>query len=254
MIVLTEKHAVVTGANRGIGKAIVKLFAENGASVWACARKPDAGFSDFLAQLTRETGSVVTPIYFDLNDAQQVKDGARKILESCFVDVLVNNAGVIHTALFQMTTVSKMKEIFETNYFSPMSFTQYMAKKMASSSRAPGKLPGGSIINISSSAGIDGNAGRVAYAATKAALNISTRVLAEELGAVGIRVNAIAPGLTETDMMRGSTQAEVLSATLTRTCLKRVGEPSEIASVALFLASDLSSYVTGQVLRVDGGM
>ena len=112
----------------------------------------------------------------------------------------------------------------------------------------------GSIINVSSSAAIEGNEGRTAYAASKAAIINSTKVMAKELALNNVRVNAIAPGLTETDMMKESTPKDSIEDTLRRTCLKRVGRPEEIANVALFLASDLSSYMTGQVLRVDGGM
>ena len=112
----------------------------------------------------------------------------------------------------------------------------------------------GSIINISSSAAIEGNEGRTAYAASKAAMICATQVMAKELGRYNIRVNAVAPGLTETDMMRESTKPDALEETLARTCLKRVGDPDEIANAILFLASDLASYVTGQTIRVDGGM
>ena len=163
------------------------------------------------------------------------------------VDVLVNNAGIIHTASFQMTPVDKMKEVFEINFFSQMVLTQYITRIMT-------RQKSGSIINISSSAAIEGNEGRTAYASSKAAMICSTKVMAIELGEYNIRVNAIAPGLTRTDMMRGSTPENVLEDTLKRTCMKRVGRPEEIANVVLFLSSDLSSYMTGQVLRVDGGM
>ena len=112
----------------------------------------------------------------------------------------------------------------------------------------------GSIINLSSSAAIEANEGRTAYAASKSALITSTQVLSKELAGCGIRVNAIAPGLTQTDMMVESTPEDILENTLQRISMKRVGRPEEIAKTALFLASDLSSYVTGQVLRVDGGM
>jgi len=112
----------------------------------------------------------------------------------------------------------------------------------------------GSIINISSSAAIEGNEGRSAYAASKAAIIASTKVMAKELASNNVRVNAIAPGLTETDMMIESTTKDAIEDTLKRTCLKRIGRPEEIANVVLFLSSDLSSYMTGQVLRVDGGM
>jgi 3-oxoacyl-[acyl-carrier protein] reductase len=112
----------------------------------------------------------------------------------------------------------------------------------------------GSIINISSSAALEGNEGRTAYASAKAAMITSTKVLAKELAPYNIRVNAVAPGLTQTEMMESSTPEDALKETLNRICMKRVGQPEEIANSVLFLASDLSSYMTSQVLRVDGGM
>ena len=156
------------------------------------------------------------------------------------VDVLVNNAGIIYTSLFQMTPVDKMKEVFEINFFSQMALTQSITRIMT-------RQKGGSIINISSSAAFEGNEGRTAYASSKAAMICSTKVMARELGGFNIRVNAIAPGLTNTNMMVESTAKDALESTLQRTCMKRVGRPEEIANAVLFLASDLSSYLTGQV-------
>lgn len=247
-LLLKGKTAILTGSNRGIGKAMLEVFAKNGANIWACARKPDDRFTDFITNLAKETGVTILPVYFDLADVEQVKAGVKTIISAKgAVDVLVNNAGIIYTALFQMTTVDKMKEVFEVNFFSQMLFTQYVVKIMT-------RQKSGSIINISSSAAIDCNEGRTAYAASKAAMICSTKVMAKELSAYNIRVNAIAPGLTETDMMRGSTPENILASALQGTCMKRVGRPEEIANAALFLASDMSSYMTGQVLRVDGGM
>ncbi len=247
-MLLKEKTAVITGCNRGIGKATLKLFAEHGADVWACVRQVDDEFAAFLDALRKETGRVITPVCFDLADEDGVKAGAKEILaEKKPIDILVNNAGIIHTSLFQMTPVDKMKELFEVNYFSQLLLTQYMIKTMM-------RKRSGAIVNISSSAAIEGNEGRTAYASSKAAMICSTKVMAKELARANIRVNAIAPGLTMTDMMTGSTPEDALEQTLERICMKRVGEPEEIAKAALFLSSDLASYMTGQVLRVDEGM
>jgi 3-oxoacyl-[acyl-carrier protein] reductase len=247
-MLLKGKTAVLTGSNRGIGKAILEIFAKNGANIWACVRKPDSGFTDYIANLAKETEVSIWPVYFDLADAEQVKEGVKTIASAKqSVDILVNNAGIIYTALFQMTPQDRMKEVFEINFFSQMLLSQYIVKIMT-------RQKNGSIINISSSAAIEGNAGRIAYAASKAALIASTKVMAKELAVYNIRVNAVAPGLTLTDMMIGSTPQDALVSTLERTCLKRVARPEEIANVVLFLSSDLSSYITGQVLRVDGGM
>lgn len=247
-MLLENKTAVVTGSNRGIGKAIVEAYARHGADVWACARQPDDGFSAFVDSLRVETGRSVTPVYFDLADEAQVKQGAKEITsEKKPIDIVVNNAGAIFTGAFLMTPDAEMHRMFEVNFFAPMALTQKLARTMLRQKR-------GSIINLSSSAAIEGNEGRSAYAAAKAAMITATKVMARELGAANIRVNAIAPGLTETDMMNESTAEDALTDTLARTALGRVGQPGEIAGAALFLASDLSSYMTGQTLRVDGGM
>ena len=247
-LLLKGKFTVITGCNRGIGKAILEVFARNGANVWACVRKSDDKFTDYVESLAKKTGVKIWPVYFDLVDAEEVKAGVKTIMSAKQpIDVLVNNAGIIFTALFQMTSANKMKEVFDINFFSPMIFTQNISRVMA-------RQKSGSIINVSSSTAIEGNEGLTAYAASKAALICSTKVMAKELGAYNIKVNAIAPGFTETDLMRGSTPDDILEITLKRTCLNRVGKPEEIANAVLFLSSDLSSYMTGQVLRVDGGM
>jgi len=245
---LTGKNAVITGCNRGIGKAILTLFAENGANIWACVRREDSAFADNIAGLADRTGVTIKPICFDLADSDQIKAAAKEIAaDKQPIDILVNNAGAIVTAPFLMTSMDKMHEMFELNYFSYMQFSQLIARQMLRKKK-------GSIINLSSSAAIEGNEGRAAYAGAKAAVMTSTKVMARELGAAGIRVNAIAPGLTQTDMMTASTPEDALKNTVERIAMRRVGEPEEIAGTALFLASDLSSYVTGQTLSVDGGM
>jgi len=247
-LLLKNKVAVVTGCNRGIGKEIVRVFAENGANIWACVRKENQSFTKFIHNLEQKHSVNINPVYFDLSDELQIKAGVKTIINSKQpVNILVNNAGIIFTALFQMYSMEKLREMFEINYFSQMLLTQYISRLMI-------RQRSGSIINISSSAAIEGNEGRTGYASAKASMIASTKVLARELAPYNIRVNAVAPGLTETEMMVNSTPEDALQETLNRICLRRVGEPREIANTALFLASDLSSYTTCQVLRVDGGM
>ncbi len=246
-MLLDNKNAVITGCNRGIGKTILTIFAENGSNIWACVRKPSDEFESYIKELSVRCDIEIWPVYFDLKDNEQIKSAAKTIMSAKkTVDVLVNNAGITYNALFQMSTVQKMREVFDINFFSQMVFIQFIVKLML-------RNKSGSIINIASSAGIDGDAGRSIYGASKAAIICATKAMSAELGENGIRVNAIAPGITQTEMLSSMTE-EVIEDTVQQTHLKRAGDPDEIAKAALFLASDMSSYVTGQILRVDGGL
>jgi 3-oxoacyl-[acyl-carrier protein] reductase len=247
-MLLKNKNAIITGCNRGIGKSILELFAQNGANVWACVRKPDEEFDVFIEELMNKYSVEITPVYFDLSDYEQIKTGVKMIMaQKKDIDILVNNAGITYNALFQMTTIWKMEEVFKINFFSPFLFTQYITKLMV-------RQKSGSIVNIASSAAIDANSGRSVYGASKAAMICASKALAEEMGDKGIRVNVVAPGITKTDMVSESMTESVIEETVGSTSLKRIGLPQDIAGAVLFLASDLASYVTGQVLRVDGGM
>ena len=160
---------------------------------------------------------------------------------------MINNAGIIHTALFQMTSQDKIKEVFQVNLFSQTLFTQYILKSML-------RKKNGSIIFISSNSAMDGNIGRSAYSSSKAAIISLSKTLSRELGGVNIRVNTIAPGLTMTDMMKNNTSEKAVKEYTSAVFLQRLGKPNEIADLALFLSSDKSKYITGQVIRADGGI
>ena len=247
-MLLQNKTAVVTGCNRGIGSKILEVFSANGATIFACVRNINEEFRTYLNEIKKKFNNQIIPIQFDLNDENQIKEAANNILSSnSSIDILVNNAATIHTALFQMTSLKKLKEVFETNFFSQTIFTQYILKSMI-------KKKTGSILYISSSSALDGNEGRSAYSSAKAAMITQAKVLSREVGMYNIRVNAIAPGLTNTDMMKKNTPEEILSEVKSRISLKRIADPEEIANVALLLSSDLASYITGQVIRADGGM
>jgi len=247
-MLLKGKNAIITGCNRGIGKSILETFAKNGANIWACVRTQNNEFDIFINELMKAYYVQITPIYFDLSNYEQIKSGVKVIMsEKKKIDILVNNAGITYNALFQMTSMDKLEEVFKVNYFSQVLLTQYIVKLMV-------RQNSGSIINIASSAAIDANPGRSAYGASKAAVICTSKAMAAELGDKGIRVNAIAPGITNTDMVAESMSKEVIEETVSQTSLKRMGIPTDIAEAVLFLASDLSSYVTGQVLRVDGGL
>jgi 3-oxoacyl-[acyl-carrier protein] reductase len=247
-MLLKGKNAIITGCSRGIGRQTLIAFAENGANVWACCRTNTPEFAEFTEKLAAANGVAITLLAFDITDAARMKEAVKAIQSAkVSVDVLVNNAGLTYNALFQMTSMEKMREVFEVNFFAQMAFTQYIVRLMA-------RQKSGSVINISSSAAIDANPGRSAYGASKAAVICMTRAMAHELAEQNIRANAIAPGITDTDMVEASMSQETIAATVAQTRLKRMGKPSDIADAAVFLASDLSSYVTGEVLRVDGGL
>ena len=245
---LKSKAAVVTGCNKGIGKKILEVFSANGATVFACVRNIDEEFKSFLNELKQKFNNQIIPIQFDLNDEKKIKEAANSILTSNkSIDILVNNAATIHTSIFQMTSVKKLKELFEVNFFSQTIFTQYILKSMIKNKR-------GSIVYISSSSALDGNEGRSAYSSAKAAIIAQAKVLSRELGVHNIRVNSIAPGLTNTDMMKENHREKIVSEMISRISLRRIANPEEIANVVLLLSSNLTSYITGQVIRVDGGM
>jgi 3-oxoacyl-[acyl-carrier protein] reductase len=247
MSLLKGKNAIITGCNRGIGKAIVEVFAENGANVWACARKQTDEFETFISELAQKYNVILKPVYFDLTDYEQIKNGVREImLEKKPVDVLVNNAGIVpESLLFTMTPMEQMKNTFEVNFFAQIFLTQLVTRIMNRQKK-------GRIIFISSISGLDG-LGQFEYASSKAAIIGTTKKLAQELGQLGILVNAIAPGLIETDMIK-KLKSDVTKELINRSVLKRFAAPREIANAVLFFASDLSTYITGQILRVDGGM
>ena len=247
-MLLKNRTAVVTGCNRGIGKKILEVFSENGASIFACIRNIDEEFKSFSNTLTKKFNNQIIPVQFDLNDENKVKEAANTILTSKkSVDILVNNAATIHTSTFQMTPTKKLKELFEVNFFSQTIFTQYILKSMIKNKK-------GSIVYISSSSALDGNEGRSAYSSAKAAIIAHAKVLSRELGVHNIRVNSIAPGLTNTDMMKQNHKDEIVNEMVSKISLRRIANPEEIANVVLLLSSDLTSYITGQVIRVDGGM
>lgn len=246
-MLLAGKNVVITGCLKGIGRETMELFAQNGANIWACAQAQHQDFESHIEKLANENGVTITPVYFDLSDQEQIKSGMKSIMfAKQKIDVLVNIAGLTYNALFHMTPMEKMKYVFEIDFFSQILVTQYITKLMV-------RQKFGNVINISSIAGIDGNPGQVAYSSCKAALIGATKTLAAELAEFNIRVNAIAPGVIKTDMT-SNLAPDALKRLMKKCVLNRPGMPGEVANVLLFLASDMSTYITGQVLRVDGGI
>ena len=245
---LKNKYAVITGCNKGIGKETVRVFSENGSNIFACVRKIDKNFTNYIKTLEKKFKNKIFAIELDFSDKDLVKSAASKILNyKKNITILVNNAGAIETSLFQMSSMKNFYNIFEVNYFNQTLFTQYILKSIT-------KSKNGSIVYISSTASIDGNIGRNIYAASKAAISSQAKVLSRELGRLNIRVNVIAPGLVNTEMMKKNTPQKIIDEVVSNSSLKRLGNPEEIAETILFLCSNKSSFITGQIIRVDGGM
>lgn len=247
-MLLKGKNAVITGCNRGIGKAVMIKFAQNGADIIAHARKKTEEFESECKKIAAQYDVNIMPVYFDATDSGQIKAAVKQIAGiTRDIDILVNNMGTVQSVkLFQMTAMQEIRDEFDVNFFAQMEFTQYISRFMMRRKK-------GSIVNISSCAGLDGNTGMLQYVSSKAAMIGATKRLAIELGVLGIRVNSVAPGLTDTEMgskMSGELEQE----TLQHLIIKRKANPEEVADAVLFMASDMSSFITGQVLRVDGGM
>lgn len=240
---LSGKTAVITGASGGIGSACVKLFLEQHAEVFAFIRTKES-----LAEDRIPKAEGIHFIECDLCSEASIKAAAKELSgASDHIDILVNNAGTVpDSTSFHMTSAGKLRQTFEVNFFGQSILTQYISRMMARNKQ-------GSIVNISSVAAFDGTPGQFEYAASKAAVLGATKELAIELGRYGIRVNAVAPGITKTKMISGMSE-ELHNNTMDRCIMKREAEPYEIANAVLFLASGMSSYITGQVLRADGGL
>ena len=240
---LKNKVCIVTGAARGIGKEIALLFASEGADVivndlrlgsadeWICK-------SDLRSRLN--------PFYFDITDSDAVRKYVMAIKKQFGrIDVLVNNAGVEFNELIGMISRENMEKMFSVNVYGTIEMIQTVSRVMARNEN------GGSIINISSMVGLRGNAGQLVYSATKGAVIALTKSAAKELSSKRIRVNSIAPGLTQTEMMEQA-DIEKLKGRIGNICMGRIAQPSDIAGGCLLLASDYAGYISGQVLPVDG--
>ena len=246
MRLLEGKVALVTGATRGIGRAIALRFAEQGANI-AFTYLSSAAAADALVAEIEALGVRAVAYQSDAADF----DGAHKVVEQVMaefgqIDILVNNAGQTKDGLMMRMSEEQWDSIIATNLKSSFNFTHAVVPAMA-------RRRAGSIINISSVVGVNGNAGQCNYSASKAAMIGLTKSIAKEMGARGIRANAIAPGFIVTDMT--DKLSDDMRAKVTETIpLRRGGKPEEVADVALFLASELSSYVSGQTIHCCGAM
>lgn len=246
MKLLEGKTAIVTGGSRGIGKGIVEIFAQHGANV-AFTYNSSAEAAEAVAEENARYGVKVKAFKSDASDFEQAQELAAEVLnEFGSIDILVNNAGITKDNLLMRISEADFDRVIEVNLKSVFNMTKAVQRTML-------KQRQGSIINMSSVVGVKGNAGQTNYAASKAGIIGFTKSVALELGSRNIRCNALAPGFIETEMT-GQLNEETVRSWRDAIPLKRGGTPEDIANACVFLGSDLSSYVTGQVINVDGGM
>lgn len=247
MELLKGKTAIITGCNRGIGRATLEKFCAYGANVFALVRKESESFLHDIEELKAKYSVEIIPIFADFKVEDEVKQAVKTILSyKKNIDILVNNIGIANPqAMFTMTKMDTIKDAFQVNLFSSILLTQLISRSMLRNKK-------GSIIFVSSSAAFDGGA-NIEYSASKAAIIGAAKRIAKELCVGGIRVNVVAPGLTSTDMGNSMSEEDEKVA-LSMNLMKRKGQPSEIADAIAFLASDMASFITAQVLRVDGGL
>jgi 3-oxoacyl-[acyl-carrier protein] reductase len=246
VIDLSGRVAIVTGASRGIGRAAAESLLKAGCSVVLNARPSNEASASF-AEIAGAYPNRVAAVYGSVADSATATALAQcAISRHKRVDILVNNAGILRDKLIGMISDAEIEELFGVNVIGLIKITQLAARLMA-------RRKSGSIINVSSIVGRRGNSGQTVYSATKSAVIGATLSAAKELAPMNIRVNAVAPGLIKTSMIE-SIPEDKRKSLESHIAMGRIGEPQDVANTILFLASDLSSYVTGQVIGVDGGL
>lgn len=243
---LVGKTAIITGASRGIGKSVATLFAENGADLILISRNEER-LKELQQELTSNFNVEVTYFSADVTDENRLKEVFLEIKKSKkVVDIVVNNAGIMEDAVLQMVKPDLIQKTYATNVFALIDISKRASKLMLRNRK-------GSIINLTSIIGVEGNLGQTIYGSSKSAVIGFTKSLSKELASLNIRVNGVAPGFIDTDMTRGMDE-KFYERNLASIAMGRLGKPEDVAKTILFLASDLSEYVTGQIIGVDGGM
>ena len=246
-MLLSGKTAIITGAARGIGRQIALLFAKEGCNVAITYIVPSEPADEVVAE-AQASGVQAKAYLSDAADFEVAHTVVQQVLQDFGgrIDIMVNNAGITRDTLLLRMTEQQWDEVLHVNLKSAFNFTHAVAPVMM-------RQRSGSIISLSSVVGLNGNAGQANYAASKAGIIALMKTTAKELGARGVRANAIAPGFILTDMTQ-TLPEEVHQHFLSLIPMKRAGKPEEVAQTALFLASDLSSYISGQVIQVNGAM
>lgn len=249
MQLLKGKTALVTGGTAGIGKAIASVYAEHGANViiWGTSQERATQAVSEIEAVKAFPEQKISYELVNVSNSKEVEGAVEKILKGCVkIDVLVNNAGITRDNLLMKMSEEDWDLVMDVNLKSVYNTCKALSRPMM-------KARAGAIINITSVIGLTGNAGQANYAASKAGMIGFTKSLAKELASRGIRANCIAPGYIDTQMTT-NLSPQIKEAILTKIPMSRIGNPLDIAHAALFLASDLAGYITGQVLTVDGGM
>lgn len=241
-MILKDKICIVTGAAQGIGKVIALECLREGAVVYGCDRNPDS-----MTELESENSSFHA-LYFDVTDQVGTKTAIMKVKkEQGRIDVLINNAGVVFNKKIGMIVREETELMFRVNVIAVIDMIQLVSRIMA-------RNGGGSIVNIASVTAVLGSPGQSAYSATKGAIIAFTKSSAKELAPQGIRVNAVAPGIVKTERFEElyAASGDKIDTRIGRIALGRLGEPIDVAKACCFLASDNASYISGQILGVDG--
>lgn len=244
---LNGKSALITGATRGIGKGIAETFAKNGCNIAFTFASSVEKAKAFEAELTEKYGVKAKGYQSNAADFTQSEELAKTVIADFDrIDILINNAGITRDGLMLRMSEEQWDEVINTNLKSAFNLTKSFLRHFMGNKA-------GSIINMTSVVGVTGNAGQANYSASKAGMIGFTKSIAKELGSRNIRCNAVAPGFIETEMTE-ALDAEVRKGWTDTIPLKRGGSPEDVANTCLFLASDMSAYITGQTLSVCGGM
>ena len=244
---LQNKVCIITGAAQGIGKGIAERFAADGAIVYACDVR-EGSMDEWAEDCSERNNTRVIPMYFDVTDATAVKNGFVAIFKAeKRIDALVNNAGVVFNKKIGMIVRQETELMFRINVIAVIEMAQLCSRLMA-------RTGGGSIVNIASVTAVLGSPGQSAYSATKGAIMSFTKSAAKELAPQGIRVNAVAPGIVKTERFAELYESDgaKIDQRISRIGLGRLGSPEDVANACAFLASDRASYISGQILGVDG--
>ena len=241
---LKGKTALITGSNRGIGKAIVTKFLENGSNFICCGRKTNEEFLNYVNFQNKKNHKIIKVLEFDLENEKQMVEAIKSLHEDKInVDILINNAGIAQGSILEMTSLNNLKRVFEVNYFSQITLIQLLLRQMK-------KSKNGTIINIGSVSGIKAERGNLSYGSSKAALMFATQVLAKELKNYNIRVNSIAPTVTETDMLKQMDE-KAKSNIMNERNLKQPYSADAVAERVLILASDKSKNLNGKIVTME---